>query len=333
MQADQAQQIQAMVDDAIKKAAVTSSTYTFQPPQRSIFSPENLMSTIQVLVPVTSPLRDRLPRTQGFGQAAGWNKLVSALDNTASGTNTSVGFADGGQPNQTTQTYTFTSATYKNLGRDVEIGRTQIAANRGGNLEDIRNQEERIKATEVLLGEEVMLMHGNSVADSTTFDGFDLQLTTNVNYNYVGGYITASGVGAECTILYNKGSENVDLFVASARQQQALADDLQKTGSILRAVTVQDKATGGFHLSAIVNPVTGGEIDVLPSRYAYSAAYLLSVKNVNGANWIEVEDLESMSVYDVPTADHSIVSRVYETTVLKVIGEPFSARFSGLATS
>ena len=36
MDAAQAQEVQTMVDDAIKKAAVTTSTYTFSPPQRSI---------------------------------------------------------------------------------------------------------------------------------------------------------------------------------------------------------------------------------------------------------------------------------------------------------
>lgn len=325
-----------MVDDAIKKAAVTTSTYAFTPPSRSIFSPENLMSTIQVLVPMTAPLRDKLPRTEGFGQAAGWNKLVSAVDNTASGTGVDIGFADGGQPNQTTQTYSFTSAAYKNLGRDVEIGRQQIAANRGGNLEDIRNQQEKIKATEVMLGEEVMIMHGsstafNNVAGTVDFDGLDFQLQTNVNYLYLNSYLTISGVGQQCQVQYLKGADNIDLLVANPRQQQALGDDLQKTGSIQRIIQGdQNRTTGGNRLAAIVNPVTGGDVELLASRYAYSAAYLLQTRSAAGDNGIEVEDLESLSVYDVPTADHSIVSRVYESSVLKVIQEPFSGRFSGL---
>ena len=292
------------------------------------------MSTIQVLVPIAAPLRDRLPRTEGMGQAAGWNRLVSALDNSVSGTNTDIGFADGGQPNQTTQTYSFTYQAYKNLGRDVEIGRQQIAANRGGNLEDIRNQQERIKTTELLLGEEQMLMHGESASSSVDFDGFDIQLTTNVNYLFVNGYLTVSGVGSQCQTTFLKGADNIDLLVLNPRQQQALGDDLQKTGSILRAqVNNQGNAVSGFRVASLVNPVTGGEIDLLASRYAYSAAYLLSTKAASGQNWIEVEDLEGVSVYDVPTADHSIVSRVYESTALKVIGEPFCARFSGLLQS
>jgi len=329
-----AQEVQTLVDDAIKKAAVSTSTYTFQPPQRSIFSPENLMSTIQVLVPLTSPVRDILPRTEGFGQAAGWNKLVSPLDNTASGTNTDIGFADGGQPNQTTQTYSFTSQAYKNLGRDVEIGRQQIAANRGGNLEDIRNQQEKIKATELILGEEVMIMHGESASSSVDFDGLDIQLVTNVNYNYVNSYLTISGVGQQCQVQYMKGADNIDLLIANPRQQQALGDDLQRTGSIQRIIqSNQDGTTGGMRVTHIVNPVSGTDVQLVASRYAYASAYLLETRSIAGDSGVEMEDLEAISVYDVPTADHSIVSRVYESSVLKVILEPFCGRFSGLLLS
>jgi hypothetical protein len=334
MDSSLAQEVQTLVDDAIKKASVTTSTYTFTPPQRSIFSPENLMSTIQVLVPMTSPVRDALPRTEGFGQAAGWNRLVSTLDNTASGTNTDIGFADGGQPNQTTQTYTFVSQAYKNLGRDVEIGRQQIAANRGGNLEDIRNQQEKIKATEVMLGEEVMIMHGESASSSVDFDGLDIQLTTNINYLYLNSYLTISGVGQQCQVQYLKGADNIDLLIANPRQQQALGDNLQATGSIQRIVqSDQNGTTGGLRLTHLVNPVQGTDIALLASRYAYAAAYLLQTASIAGDPGVEMEDLEQMSVYDVPTADHSIVSRVYESAVLKVIAEPFCGRFSGLLLS
>jgi len=69
------------------------------------------------------------------------------------------------------------------------------------------------------------------------------------------------------------------------------------------------------------------------SRYAASWAFLLSVRSAAGENWIEMSDLETLSIYDVPTANHSIQSRVFETTVLKVIGEPYQYKVGGLATS
>lgn len=328
-----AEQVVAQVEDEIKKSAVTTSTYTFTPPTRSIFSPENLDPVIKVLVPTTAPIRAALPRTQGMGQAAGWNSLTSRLDNTASGTNTAISFADADQPSQTTQTFVFKSAAYKNLGRDVEIGRQQIAANRGGRLEDIRAKEEQIKTVEVMLGEENMILNGNSGTTSTDFDGLYVQIVSNT-FNGNGGYVTASGVGNYARTLFEAGAERPTHWIASSVQNQALSNALAGTGSIQR-ITMDDQgnAVGGQRLAKIVNPVTGNLVDVITSRYAGGNAYLLTVSDASGQNWVEMEDLESLSIYDVPTANHSIVSRVYETTVEKVIGEVFQARVGNLSLS
>ena len=80
------EEILAVVQDEIKKAAVTNSTYTQAPPSRSIFAPENLDPVVKVLVPVTAPVRRILPRVEGFGQAANWNKITSKLDPQAGST-------------------------------------------------------------------------------------------------------------------------------------------------------------------------------------------------------------------------------------------------------
>lgn len=327
-----AEEVLALVQDEIKKAAVTSGTYTFTPPSRSIFSPENLDDKIKLLVPVATPIRAVLPRTEGMGQATGWKMLTSRLDNTAAGTNTSVGFADAGQPNQTTQTYVFKSAAYKNLGRDVEVGRQQIAANRGMTVEDIRAKQEQIKTVEVLLGEENMILNGDSSVDPLAFDGLNKQLVTNV-FSGV-NYLLASGVGNLAQALFEKGAENPTHYIASSVQTKALSNDLASTGSIQR-ITIDDqgRAVGGQRLAKLVNPVTGSLIDVVTSRFETSNAHLLTVTDITGENWLEMEDLEPLSIYDVPTANHSVVSRVYEDTVLKVVGEVYQAHQSALATS
>lgn len=320
----------AEVDSKIQKA-VTNSTYTMAPPTRSIYSPENLDPTIKHVVPMIARVRSILPRTDGFGQVATWRKLTSRLDPQAGGTGVRLGFADAGQPNQTTQTYSLATAAYKILGRDVEIGRLAIEANKGGNLEDIRAHEELIKATEVILGEEDIILNGDVSVTSTEFDGFAKSFTTNSGS---AGYVTSSGIGTYARTVYNQGAENPTHWVANPRQNQALADDLQGAGSIQRiAVDDQGNAVGGVALSKVVNPVTGGFIQIVPTRYAGNWGYLLSVKDVTGQNWLEMSDLTPMSVYDVPTANHSIVSRVYEATVLKVVAENFQMKVGGLSTT
>jgi len=321
--------ILALVQDEVKKAAVTNTSYTFSPPSRSIFSPENLDPIVKVLVPVTAPVRMILPRVEGFGQAATWNKITSRLDPEASGTGTSVGFNDASQPNQTTQSVAFVSAAYKNLGRDVEIGRQALASNRGGNIEDLRAKQENIKTIEVLLGEEDTILNGDSTVDSTLFNGLAKTLTTNSG---TAGYLTASGIGSFAQTLFTNGADMPTHLVASARQVRALADDLQGSGSIQRIVVDdQGAGVGGVHVAKIVNPVTGNLIDIVTSRYSQSWAYLLTVTSPGGENWIEMEDLEPLSIYDVPDQNHAIISRVYETTVLKVIGEPFQYKVGSLS--
>ena len=89
------------------KAAETTSTYSFSPTARSVFSPENLDEKVKYLVPVDTPLRNRLPRKPGKGQHAEWKRMTSAIhsrthpsSNVATGTNTTIAFADAGEPSE-----------------------------------------------------------------------------------------------------------------------------------------------------------------------------------------------------------------------------------------
>jgi len=324
------EEIAQMAQEAVQKA-VTSSTYTMDPPVRSIYAPENIDAMIKPLVPMTAPVRGILPRSQGFGQAAGWKKLTSRLDPQAGGTGTRLGFADASTPTTTTQTYVLTTASYKNIGRDVEIGRQQIAANRGSNLEDVQDHEIKIKSLEVILGEEDIILNGDVSTQSLEFDGFAKSFTTNSG---TASLLTSSGIGVYARTLYGVGAENPSHLVCNARQQQGLADDLQGSGSIQRIVVDNSgDAVGGVRLTRVVNPITGNLIELVTSRYCGAWAYLLTVRSVAGENWLEMEDLESLSVYDVPTSNHSVQTRVYETTVLKTIGEIYQYKVGGLATS
>lgn len=315
------------IQDEVKKA-VTNTSYTFSPPSRSIFNPENLDPEIKILVPVTAPVRRIFPRTNGYGQAAGWQQLTSRLDPEAGGTGTSVGFVDAGTPNQTTQTYVFKSVPYKNLGRDVAIGRQSIASNRNGrNVEDLRAHEERIKMIEVMLGEEDMILNGNSTLDATQFDGLSTSILTNSG---TVGFLTASGIASFTQTLFTLGAEGgATHLVCSPRQHRGLSDELQGGGSVQRIIMdSQGAARGGAHLQEVIDATTGNTIQVVTSRYVGLWAYLLNVTSPAGENWLEMEDLESMSIYDVPISTHAVQSRVYETTVLKNIAELFQYKIA-----
>lgn len=329
----------AEIKDQLSKAAVTNATYTQTPAVRSIFAPENLDPIIKLFPPTATPVRSLMPRTKGFGQAAAWKKLTNqlapgargtgAIPGANSGSGYSASFADAGQPGSTTLTFATVTASYKNLGIDVEVGRQAIASSRG--YQDVRDELVRIKSLELMLAEEDMILNGDSSVVSTEFDGLAKGITT---YSGSLSLLTASGVGAQIQAPYWNYGANFQVLVANPRQIRALADDLQGSGSIQRIVMDnQGSATGGAHLANIVNPIDGSLIKVQPSRYAGSNAYLLTIKLPSGENAMEMEDLETMSVYEPATANHSVISRIYETTVLKLVYEPFQVKICGLATS
>ena len=326
------------VKDLMEKSAVTNASYTFAPATRSIFNPENLDPIVKLLPPTATPVRSLLARSKGYGQASAWKMLTSQLAPaatysglTVSGTSTSGFFADGGTPYSTTQTFQVMTAAYKNIGRDVEVGRQAIASSRG--YQDIRDQLVKIKMLEVMLAEEDAILNGSISADINSFDGLATTLTSNV-VNVAGGYLTVSGVGSALRQAWNNWGAQPGVLVVTARQQQALADDLQGSGSIQRIVVAdQAGATGGVRLASIVNPIDGTLISVVTSRYANTNGYLLSLADAAGQTWLEMEDLEGLSVYEPPVSTHSVISRVYETTVLKVIGEVKQIKLTGLATA
>lgn len=325
----------SQIKDQLLKAAEVTGTYTFSPTTRSIFSPENLDEKVKFLVPVDTPLRNRFPRREGKGQHAEWKRMTSAIHSgghptahVAAGTNTTLAFADAGEPGETTQTYDNQVAAYKLLGRKLEVGGLALAASRGRDGEpDMQKGREMVKIHEVLLGEEEMIVSGDTGNDSNEFNGLNDQITTNSGNTT---FLTASGVGNFSKTLFALGADPT-LLIANPTQLQALADDLEKSGSIQRSVIAQSEVagvTGGFALSRIVNPVTQSIIEVKPSRFVGFGGFLLTEKSPAGEVWIEMEDLIPVSRVDVPSSNFSFVSFILEASTLKVLGEPFQLKFT-----
>jgi hypothetical protein len=182
-----------------------------------------------------------------------------------------------------------------------------------------------------MLAEEDLILNGDVSVVAAEWDGLAKTLTTNSGSMTL---LTASGVGSQLQSPFWNYGGNVSTLICNPKQVRALADDLQGSGSIQRIVVDnQGAGIGGVHLSKIVNPINGTLIDVVTSRYAGANAYLLTITMPSGENAIEMEDLEPMSVYEPATANHSVISRIYETSVLKVIYEPYSLKICGLATS
>ena len=264
-----------------------------------------------------------------------WRKLTSKLhhkNNATAGTGTleTVAFADGGTPNDTTQTYAVTTAAFKLLGRKVEVGGlAQAASQRGIPMLESR---EKIKVLETMIGEEELIIGGDSAYDANEFDGLLKQITTNSGS---ASLLTVSGMGQYFQTLADTYGAYPDLFIANAFQLRSLANQLEATGSIQRAqIAVDGTAVGGYRLKAIVNPIEGGGLcEVAHNRFMGNNALLLTLKSEVGEPWIKIQDLIPMSRIDVPSTAFSYVRFVVEAMVLQVIGEPFQYKLQGLATS
>lgn len=339
MQPNVLNELDVNVSEAIMKAAETLATQTFSPSTRSVFAPENITEDIKLLVPTDTPVRNRTPRVSGFGQAAVFKRLTSRLhSNTGAGgvgTNTAIAFADASAPSETTQTYATVAYPFKLLGRKVEVGGLAIAAtkNQLGNNpvtggDNMLTSRERTKAVEVMIGEEELLIGGDVDTSALQFDGLGKQITTNSG---TASLLTASGIGSYCNTMYLAGGDPSVLY-ANAKQNRAVADNLEWSGSIQRAfISNTGSVTAGYRVGNVINPVTGNVIDLEVSRYVGGDAYLLTEKSVSGENWVQVEELIPMSRIDVASSNFSQIRFVLEALVLEVIGEPFQMKIGGLA--
>ena len=316
------------------KAVETIATSTFDPDTRSIWSPENLDQIVKLIVPQATPLRNRLGRVPGMGQATAWERLTSKLHvrsggNAGIGTNTSIAFADGGEPNETTQTFVVESQAYKLLGRKIQVGGLAIAASKQRPGGDQFEQRRRHKVLEVMLGEEELLIGGDATLNTLEFDGIDKQVTTNSG---VRSLRTVSGINLDIANTIYKEGGSPTLLLANARNTKSLSDELQGTGTIQRIVLDdQGNAVGGMRVSKMVNAIDGTTFDIITSRYTADQAFLLDERSETGENYIEVDELIPLSQIDVPTTTFASTAFVLEALCIKVMAEPYQFKWTGTA--
>lgn len=318
----------SQIGDMIQKAAVVNGTYTFSPATRSIFVAENLDYVIKLIIPTSTPIRNLMPRSKGAGQATAWEQLTSTLDPSATGTGTSAFFADAGTPGETTQTYVVKTAAYKLLGRKLSVGLHFLAASQSNPAGDAETNMLRIKTLEVMLGEEWGIINADSGVDSNAFDGLLKQIVTNSG---TAGLLTASGVAGYDQTLFNLGGGATHLFL-SARQKRGLSDELQNSGSVQRIVTT-NPATGAVanaNVKSIISPSTENEIGLVTSRYMGSWGILGSMTSAAGEAWVDMQDLIPMIKLDVPVTTFAKDSFIVESTVLRLMAEPYWYKIGGL---
>lgn len=158
----------------------------------SLLARQDLEQAIVVLSDRLTPFRDRVSRIKGEGLAHLWNQRTR-LDTVAQGPAglTQLFYADGALPNQLDPTYVQKTAAYKYLGVTAVITGPMIAS--GRSFADIEAEIAESNLRAIIQNEEWAIFKGNSSITPLAFDGFDVQLVTNVSDNAAAA-LTASGI-------------------------------------------------------------------------------------------------------------------------------------------
>jgi len=175
--------------DAFEKDVNTSFA---GPVPNSLLARQDLEAAIVVLSDRLTPFRDRVSRIKGEGLAHLWNQRTR-LDTLAEGPSglVTLFYSDGALPPQLDPAYVQVTAAYKYLGVTAVITGPMIAS--GRSFADIEAEVAESSLRAVVQNEEWAIFKGSTSLNSLSFNGFDVQLVTNVSDN-AGAALTANGI-------------------------------------------------------------------------------------------------------------------------------------------
>lgn len=307
----------------------------------SLLSRQDLEAEIVKLTNRNTPLRDLLPRIRGEGRAHLWNqrKVLGALPSNNSPLE--LFYKDGALPTQSDPVYVQKTAAYAYLGVTGVITGPMIAS--GRSFADIEAEVSESKLREVIQGEEWALFHGDSTVTNSTgatsFDGLDVQLTTNVIDN-AGGVLTPGATNAQTVSQIDKliklvrlqGGQPTHLF-CSFGIQTAVNDIVSPSARYIMADG--STVTAGIHAMNYQSPAgilpLVGDFFVNPSiPYPFNTAGSSGATGASTssiyliqANEIEMADLMPVGRTELAKVADTVRFYISEYTVLAVKAEPW----------
>lgn len=180
------------LERALEKFEKAVNTSFAGPVPNSLLARQDLESVIVVLSDRGTPFRDKVSRIKGEGLAHLWNQRTR-LDTVAQGPSglVSLFYADGNLPTDQDPTYVQKTAAYKYLGTTAIITGPMIVS--GRSYIDIEAEIAEAALRRIIQAEEWAIFNGDSSVNTLSFDGFSVQITTNV-VNNLAAALTASGV-------------------------------------------------------------------------------------------------------------------------------------------
>ncbi len=292
---------------------------------------ENLSPFISRLTDKQTPLRDRLSRETGNGEAAAWNVL------TAIGVGSSP-FAEGQTPTEDASTYARRTSVYKELGKKKSISDRMIAA--GRSFTDQEAEQTEVAMREVIQDEEYFIVNGDSGFSSLQFDGLKTLVTTNVtdDNNNALGFRTDLLDAAVSLLVDTYGAIPTAVYCNYSMKRainQSLAGDvrinLDQSNEVSTGVEV------GFYQSMV------GKLPIVPtfaiandnSTFAgnvVSDIYVV-VEKFRGQSNLYMSDLYPLGKTMLARTGAAIQFMVNESTVLVVRAEEMVVRITNVRVS
>lgn len=276
---------------------------------------ENLEAPARILVPMDTPLRNRLKRTVGSGKASAWKQLTSlgggwsGVDQPGSGGAIRMFFAENGAPAAHTSVYADKSAGYKLLGTYGDVTGFSMAA--GANFQNQLATEKTNAILNLMLNEEHALTNADDAStaapwgDGTTalaFKGMTNLITTAngvpaAQIQTTVGALTTAHIDAQLKRQFDQGARNPWMLM-NGQEIMSLVHLAEASGSIIRVkATALNDTVIGVAVTGYKHPITGEIVPILASRFLAAGTILFCADNLpDGTPAIDVNVLPQVEL-------------------------------------
>jgi len=330
---DQLQQISQTISQINAKIAAFEKTVSSSDAAWPVR--ENLAAEAKLVIPVDTPLLNRLPTKAGSGKAAAWKEIV-ALGSSA--LTYSMFYAEAGAPSSRTTVYADRSEIYKLAGLDGGVAGFAIAA--GANFQDQLAIEKRNTIRHLKILEETALIN----ADGTgyAFSGLLTQICTGN-----GSTVRASTGGTASAVIndldyilksaWDKGGD-ISLLVLRSSEAKAISDAITRdSGTSPLRINLQGPISiaGGFFVNQYISPISGSRVELMPDKFLTTGTIIGISEQLpapvpgQGGEGIWLDVLLDYALSDVSSANDVFLFRVRRYMTLPFPGRIFSAVITG----
>jgi hypothetical protein len=294
---------------------------------------ENLAGPAKLVVPVDTPLLNRLPTKPGSGKAAAWKEITSFGADPDS-----VFYAEGGAPSSRTTVYADRSEVYRLLGLDGGVHGFAIAA--GANFSDQVATEQRNCILHLKRLEEVALISapGTGIAFSglltqiVTGNGSTVRVSTGT-----AGSAVLNDLDYVLQTVWDKGAD-ISFFLLRSSEAKLVSDTITRnagTSPMRVCFDTNNQLVGGFYVNAYISPLSGKKVELVPEKFLSEGTIICVAENLpnpisgQGGEAAYLDVLLDYASSPVPTANDSTLFRIKRYYTLVLPGRIFDAKITG----